>query len=1024
MTIEELYSEPCFEAVVYYLKQNGFSFVQDLASFDFDELFFVPNVGSDIIEQAKSLYQNAVSAAPEVYAETSSSETPSEKESFTAPFSEEENLLSAIIADCCGALKISAEQFKENPDLIQKIKHLLTRPAYYDKQLSNEERDFVLFLCNELKSHLIREQYTPEEIQRMQEIPVEVLFSDTVNESGRHCENVIINYCKANGYFSMLDMCGFDFDRTKIVGLGESSMLACKKKFEYALEVIRFPERFPNERILIRQEQDRSQFGEKELSLMAQICVEKVFENTVTENGSRCGKPFIRYCKSQNIHTLLDLFNANLNFSTLKVDRMGPGSLAACQESYLHFLEVVQNPELYPSERPPTVKKLFIAAWNKLSPEAQYCMSESAHGRTLQSLADELGLTREGIRQKLNKGVRILGVQAEAVAQELFHSYNGVFSIADLHTYFNSSEMANGCFYTLHDKETYTYWPCNEKFYLSLPENWKTRLQEITEEIIGDGVNYFDNLEIIEEKLKESGFTLIDFYDLLSYLQTCGYKLYGEFLARSRRAYALICCDVIEKYFPDGIKLDSDDNNPDLLRLREIVRTQYGNYELPPNNRALTARISAYLILCGRGTYCLPSKIFYSQALIDDILSYIDSSPEVSLYYSEIFLAFQGRLLMETNIDNYNCLHGLLKYLYPDEYQYDRDTVTKLGKEKISLDSRIAELILSKGCAVSKDEIINEFPGVTDIRIFNALAKEPKLIQWTYGYFNHIDNILYNDEDKAILRQILTVLTDDNNEYCSDKTFYKQVISDHPEFIDQNSITESLNLFYIAEYFFKPEFRFGRPHIVSSLFPDIELTNLNICKYFIGQNSTFTSSDVKTFARSNNLSDSFVSFVLAGLENDYIRLNDEEYLKKECLHLSEDTLNDIRQTIALHMQETSYTALFAAFNYNYYPDIGYKWNEFLLQSIITAYNIGYKIIEPKTKDRRTLRGIIVPVSSPFNSYEELVIYQMKKDGMQKIPQDSFTAYLQSNGLLLTYNIPQELYSGDGVRLERDFFICE
>ena len=218
MTIEELYSEPCFEAVVYYLKQNGFSFLEDLASFDFDELYFVPNVESDIVEQAKSIYQSVAGSALEICEEVALSETPSKNETCSGG-SVEEAPLSAIISDCCDKLKMLAEQAKK-PDLLQKITHFLAYPAYYNKQLNDEEQDFFLFLCDELKSHLIREQYTSEEIQRMQSIPVEVLFADTVNETGRRCENVLVDYCKKHQYFTMLDLCGFDFDHHRCHQLG------------------------------------------------------------------------------------------------------------------------------------------------------------------------------------------------------------------------------------------------------------------------------------------------------------------------------------------------------------------------------------------------------------------------------------------------------------------------------------------------------------------------------------------------------------------------------------------------------------------------------------------------------------------------------------------------------------------------------------------------------------------------------------------------------------------------------------
>lgn len=56
MTIQELYYDERFNNVVYFLSECGFSSLEDLKDFDFDELLFVPGVSEEIIEDVKKLY--------------------------------------------------------------------------------------------------------------------------------------------------------------------------------------------------------------------------------------------------------------------------------------------------------------------------------------------------------------------------------------------------------------------------------------------------------------------------------------------------------------------------------------------------------------------------------------------------------------------------------------------------------------------------------------------------------------------------------------------------------------------------------------------------------------------------------------------------------------------------------------------------------------------------------------------------------------------------------------------------------
>ena len=80
--------------------------------------------------------------------------------------------------------------------------------------------------------------------------------------------------------------------------------------------------------------------------------------------------------------------------------------------------------------------------------------------------------------------------------------------------------------------------------------------------------------------------------------------------------------------------------------------------------------------------------------------------------------------------------------------------------------------------------------------------------------------------------------------YCNERQLLQAVSLVLPEFIEDNKITDSLNLFYILECYFTPEFRFSRPHIVSSLYPaELPLTNSNVGKYFMGQKDVFSYSD-------------------------------------------------------------------------------------------------------------------------------------------------------------------------------------
>ena len=920
MTVQELYKEQKFSAVIYYLNENGFFSLADLETFDFDSLLFVPGIDEAIAYEAKELY--------------------------------EANIDFKINNSCDTAEDSLVECYQSNEG-----------SCFLDVNKSNEKA----------------------------------------------------NYCDFQEH---IESCVFLFRKLKDNMIGNENFYAV---IQSKLKTLDMPLQ-EDLKFLYQEIEDMiesTKFTPEQKNTMQNLKIENLFANaTILGSDRRCGKVFIKFCLENNLETLWDL--RNFKFDSSEIKGMSSLGIAGCHKLYKEIMQKVINGDFIQEETVP--QELFLKRWNMLDDRNKDIVIRFSYGETLQSIGDIHNLTRERIRQIVIKTQRVLRRYTHKISAKLFNESNGVFSKDDITHLFEDVDIANVCFNIL--AESSYYIPFLGKIYNDLPNDWEKSLKEIMDEIVGVGVNFYDNLELIEDKLQKKGLTSLDFSDFLSFLVSRGYKLYGDFVARSNQAYSLICYDVVKKHFPFGIKLDSDPENSDMMQLREIVKNRYGNYELPSNNRAITARITPLLILCERGKYCIFETVDYSTQLMDDIVDYINASPEDSLYYSEVFNAFQGRLLMETNIDNYNFLHGILKYLYPDDFKYDRDMVIKIGRQKTSLENRISELICLSGGPISKEYIQKQIPYANDMRLFNAIPRDKDIIQWDYNQFNHMNNISCTDEDRVILKQILLEITEKNQGYCSERTLFEAMKEKYQEFLERNKMTDGFNLFYVICRLFAPEFRFSRPHITSPRFPDIELTNLNVTKFFIGDRDIFSYDDLVSISKICGGSHSFLPLVSRALEEEYIRLNENEYIKKMKLSLSEDVLALIDDAITGNMGESEYVALFAAFNFNTYPNIGYPWNEFILHSVINHYSLNYKILEPRTTDRRYKRGIIVKKTNPCSTYEELVIEQMKLDGITSIHQKEFATYLRNKSLLLTENIPQELYNGEGLRLEEDKFVFD
>ena len=325
---------------------------------------------------------------------------------------------------------------------------------------------------------------------------------------------------------------------------------------------------------------------------------------------------------------------------------------------------------------------------------------------------------------------------------------------------------------------------------------------------------------------------------------------------------------------------------------------------------------------------------------------------------------------------------------------------------------------------MAKAEIQDKLLGVTDIRIVNALVRMPEIIQWDYNEYNHIDNLNVCADDVRKLGRILHDLTEKQSGYCSENGFFGAVSMEMPAFIKENKIHNSHNLFYVANYLFRDRYRFSRPHIASDKFPNIELTNANVAKFFIQRSETLFYPDLVEMSKQAGWANGTFTLVLNAVEKDYCKISLNEYVLKSSFQIDDASLALIAHVVSDLVSASGYYGIFAVYNYDRFPSVPYEWNEFLLQTILEEYDLGFKVLEPNTKDRRYKRGIIVPDSCSCSSFEEFVIEQLKADSIQAIPEDEFSSYLRRKGLVLTTNIPQELFDGDGVRLEKGVFVYD
>lgn len=810
--------------------------------------------------------------------------------------------------------------------------------------------------------------------------------------------NLFVQYCKANGLTLFSELIEFDFDSLVYEsGFGPGRIEKLKAKYEEILENI-----------------DEFNVEKATCTIKSNVSISLHNSNknlpiSILKNLDVSEKLVVEI-HELNVNTMGELEEV-ISSDTSKIEllkRIGKKKLDVLVDA-LKSLEVPLN-------------GLAQGLLEKIRTDRSFeVYVKRAEGFTLQEIADMYDLTRERVRQiekKFNNRIKPLMLTLITnYFSKKNQSYIRMQTVLDI---FDDDNFDKVIIHTLNGCDELEYLDFAELYIAktSKEQNTFEKLYEIAVEFVGDGINLYDKLDELDDMLAGKGYSYIDADAFLNLLIACNAKFYGDYVVFDRQSYGYLCSKVVGKYFKDGINLYSED---DLNLLREYVKKEFGALKLPENNRALASRIDSFLVIVDKGKSNVIENISVDLDVLEEVKKYIDSEKRSELYYSEIFSEYEGLLCMTTGITNPYCLHGVLSYFYPDNYTYGRDFLTKSGDEyvSISIEERIDELLRTSGHALSRKEIKNKLAGYSDVMIFNAVYRSEYLIQWDSNYYNTMHNITFENDEQEELAIILEMIISDNDGYCSDRWIYEEVISQMPDFCSRNNIENHTNLFYILGALLNKKYKFSQPHIADyDLFDD--LTTQNVAIHFLSDTNHISYSEFNDIAERMHWSHVTAGLVFSELETEYFRMSQDEYIKKDLVSFDSQVIDNIRQTIGSKMNEIGYLSLIGLDDFEDFIDVGYEWNTFLLASIVENYDMGFKIVQPQTRDRRYQKGIIIESESSTDTYDGIVAATMKYHGIELLRENQFLSFLILNHLT-TKATPKELQLSDIIKYENETY---
>lgn len=591
----------------------------------------------------------------------------------------------------------------------------------------------------------------------------------------------------------------------------------------------------------------------------------------------------------------------------------------------------------------------FLDKYYARSVNTQKVLVLRAKKNTLQAIGDELGITRERVRQIEKKVVQPFcqWQRTKKFLPRLSAEFNGktILNATDLQEYFG--EMTEVLLYLLQcaDDEFFSY-DRNTDTVIIVDDDITDRAREYVERM-PDELDV-DAIKEYENEATEVHDIPIDIFEREIDRQ---YKISGTVYHRNKLSLEKMYNIVMKRYYSAGMNVYDDG---ELTRFRSLLINEFGDVSLPEKNRAISAAIGRTCILCGRGKYRVKENDMIPHELLKRILEFIMKSDRRMFFMNEIFLEFENEL-REEGIDNRFFLQGILREEYENDLFFRKDYVSKDG-ENLSMYRDIQLFIKKSEYPVTKEQIRAAYPGITEIMISIAL-NDDDIINY-FGSYIHSENLnLYADDKKCIDKVVGSIVTDGMPHHCDE--IFSAIQNSNQDMLSRLGIFYQYSLFSLLQYLYKEQYEFARPYIAEK---GVNINKpIELLQEYVSANEVFEIAELLGLAKEYHYLVYDILKFLIGWNDTHLLINKEEMATIEYIGITSEIVNEVEQQIVKEIDDSAMIIELKCI-YNL-PAICVPWNEWLIYSVINKW--GKELEVHTTSNQFRLSSPVVSMIGKF-----------------------------------------------------------
>lgn len=448
--------------------------------------------------------------------------------------------------------------------------------------------------------------------------------------------------------------------------------------------------------------------------------------------------------------------------------------------------------------------------------------------------------------------------------------------------------------------------------------------------------------------------------------------------------YVKVCLDdfnqeeyikVLMARYQSGMQLDSIDFD----NFRDTYK-DYFDEEILCDDKELEARLR----LCG---LYYNGRLFPIDGVIppdikNKLFAYIEANfnrGKKVIYYKAIYSDMAEDFAYCFSLADDLMLKAFIAYTAPEGkyYFYDDYMATEEGV-KVDHSEEITEFLLSAGKPMTYDEIYQGLSHISKKIIHDEIRANKAYVMDAKGRYFHIGIFEIGKDEKETIKNVISSEISENG-YALWNNVYSRITEEMPIFIENNLYLSSLGIRNAVAIHLKDNYSFDGA-IISPKGKSLNMAD--IYRLYAQTRRKFTETEL--YDLSKELETGIYYNAVSAVS---IRVSRELFIPKEEFHAD---VREVDRAIGTYLVK-DYIPIREIDSFLIFPNVGYEWNKFLLESYLLAYSQQFMLLN-NGLSLNNVAGVVVRRNGPIRDFNEACAVALADSGIE-LKNDTAINYL-------------------------------